>query len=148
MERYTVTELAFGDRYSRSKKTRNEPICILADVRGESAGAWRVYSWTTKKLVNLPKSLIEMHTKGARRWHAISVPRWLVNKEGLWSAPVCPPPRSEDCTDMRTMEMMRDEGDIEIARYLVADKNKYTPLPGQRMSVGGGDLDGGRTRRS
>lgn len=131
MEYYTVTELAFGD-----PGPRNEPICILADIRGDDPNrkSIQIWSYGHGKVINLPRSkILRNFTPGAKAWAAITVPRWLVNAERLWGGPT--EPNGED-------------GERRIAEYVVDRENKYTRRPGQRASTGGYDLDGGRTRRS
>ncbi|MBR1230236.1 hypothetical protein JQ600_35665 [Bradyrhizobium sp. AUGA SZCCT0176] len=114
-------------------------VCLMLDIRGRAReNSLQAYSYGLKKVVNLPRKLIVIETPDARRWAAISVPRWLINREMLWSKPDLPPIMSAFCRDrsydMRTPTMIRDEGERALAEYIASQQNKYRLLPGQHLS--------------
>lgn len=118
MQRYSVTELARG----RSRGSPKDMICILADVRGVRPASLQVWCETTQKVVNLPRSLMRIQTIHAKRCFAISLPRWLVDKEHLWTEPKF----EGDC----------DPAEINLAKYAATSENRYVQMPGQRTSIG------------
>lgn len=129
---------------TRYAADRDGLICLLLDVRGQARErTLEVWSYGKQKVVHLPRSLIKIETENAKRWAAVSVPRWLANDRGLYGSPGLPPLMSgftrEHCTDMRTPQMIRDEGERELAQYVVDQQNRYRRLPGQRLHTPKGD---------
>jgi hypothetical protein len=116
-QHFTVTELAFG----RQKGTNpRESVCILADIRDQSKPASvQVWSYGKEKIVNLPRSVLKVHTPRSVKWWAISLPRWLADREGLWGG-----------------EPAAIGGDAERAEAesIIALKNRTILRPGQRMT--------------
>jgi hypothetical protein len=129
-------------------------VCLLLDIRGQArAQSLQVFSYSKGRVVNLPRRqrngrpIIKIETPEAKRWAAVSVPRWLALAEGLYGKPDLPPIMTEfcreHCTDMRTPEMIRDEGERALAQYIVDRENRYRRLPGQRLQDGRSDLRNG-----
>jgi hypothetical protein len=119
-------------------------VCLLLDLRGQARqSSLQVFSYSKGRVVNLPRrrrdgrELVRIETPTAKRWAAVSVVRWLANAEGLWGKPQLPPVMSgfcrEYCTDMRTPQMIRDDGERELAQSVVDYANRYRKLPGQRL---------------
>ncbi|MDB5618538.1 hypothetical protein [Tardiphaga sp.] len=118
MTHFTVSELAFG-----SRGDPKESVCILADVRDQSRPASvQVYSYGKEKIINLPRSIMTVHTPRATHWWAVSIPRWLVDKEGLWGG-----------------EPAADPGDAEriAASRIIKFENRDVMRPGDRTHSGG-----------
>ena len=135
-------------RKTRYAADRDGIVCLLLDIRGQArAHSLQVYSYSKSKVVNLPRSQIKIETENAKRWAAVSVPRWLAQREGLHGKPDLPPVMSafcrEHCTDMRTPQMIRDDGERKLAEYIVDQQNRYRRLPGERLSDGKSDLRNG-----
>ncbi|UFS77187.1 hypothetical protein LPB73_07365 [Tardiphaga sp. 37S4] len=122
MQRYSVSELARG----KDRGHPTETVCILADVRTNNSErkSIQVWSYGRNKIANLPRSLIRNHTHEAQHWAAISMPRWLVNKELLWDEPH--PAEGEDAAA---------NSERRTAEYVVGRENKYVLRPGQRRSI-------------
>jgi len=122
MERYSVSQIARGRDYGAPHET----VCILADVRVNDPArkSVQVWSYGRKRIVNLPRSLIRNHTHEAQHWAAISLPRWLVNKELLWDEP-----EAAEGVDAEPNSERR------TAEYVVGRENKYVLRPGQRRSI-------------
>jgi hypothetical protein len=125
-------------RLTRYAADRNGLICLLLDVRGQARQqSLQVYSYSKSKVVSLPRKLIRIETENAKRWAAVSVPRWLANAEGLHGKPEMPPVMSGFCrqqaADTRTDIQKRDDAERELAQYIVDRENRYRRLPGQRM---------------
>lgn len=123
---------------TRYAADRDGMICLLLDLRGQARErTLEVWSYSKRKVVHLPRLLIKIETENAKRWAAVSVPRWLANDRGLYGKPDLPPVMSEftreHCTDMRTPQMIRDEGERALAEYVVSQQNRYRRLPGQRL---------------
>lgn len=132
----------------------DEMICLLLDIRGQAKPhSLLVWSYKYQQIVKLPyfyrngRPLIRNETPDAKRWAAISVPRWLVNRECLHTLPNLPPVMSEfcreHCSDMRTPQMIRDDGERELAEFVVERENRHRRLPGQRWEGGKGDRRNG-----
>lgn len=141
MERYSVSELARG----KDRGHPNETVCILADIRNQSRPAsLQIWSYGLEKVVSLPRKLIRNHTHEAQRWAAVSAPRWLVNKERLWGGPATPyVPRDDNCTDMKTLQMAREDGERDVAEYVIKRENRHTLRPGERWQEGKADRRNG-----
>jgi len=140
-----MASTATRTRYAADRDGR---VCLLVDVRGRAReNSLQVYSYGQGRVVSLPRKLIRDETPNAKRWGAVSVPRWLINREGLWS-PNLPPVMSAFCRehsyDMRTPQMIRDEGERGIAEWIVSDRNKYRRLPGQNWGASKADYANGR----
>ncbi len=119
-------------------------VCLLLDIRGQARpNSLQVFSYSKGRMVSLPRKrrdgreLIRNETPDARRWAAVSVPRWLAQAEGLYGKsnlpPVMPEFCRESCTDMRTPQMVRDDAERALAEYVVSQQNRYRKLPGQRL---------------
>jgi hypothetical protein len=117
-------------------------ICLLLDIRGQAKPhSLLVWSYKYQQIVKLPylyrngRQLIRNETPEAKRWAAVSVPRWLVNRECLHTLPNLPPSMPEfcreHCTDMRTPQMIRDDGERALAEFVVDRENRYRRTPGQ-----------------
>ncbi len=124
-------------------------VCLMLDIRGRAREkSLQVYSYGQGRVVNLPRALIVIETPDARRWAAVSVPRWLMNREGLWGKPDLPPVMSGFCRehscDMRTPDMIRDEGERALAEYIVNFQNRYRRLAGQHDGLNRADYQGAR----
>jgi hypothetical protein len=120
-------------------------VCLLLDIRGQARqNSLQVFSYSKGRVVSLPRrrrdgrELIRIETPDATRWAAVSVPRWLANSEGLYGKPDLPPVMSGFCRlhapDNRTVDMVREDAERDIAELIVSQLNKYRRLPGQRMS--------------
>ena len=129
-------------------------VCLLLDVRGKvSPYSLLIWSYGKNKLVKLSyryrngRELIRDETPEAQRWAAVSVPRWLANREGLYGKPNLSPVMAgfcrDLCTDMRTPRMIHDDGERELAEFIVSEKNRYRKLPGQRLQDGKTDRRNG-----
>lgn len=133
-------------------------VCLLLDIRGQArANSLQVFSYSKGRVVSLPltyrtgpkagQPIIKNETPGAKRWAAVSVPRWLMNAEGLYKSanlqPVMPDFCREHCTDMRTPQMIQDDGERKLAEYIVESQNKYRRTPGQHLGGGKSDYRNG-----
>jgi hypothetical protein len=129
-------------------------VCLLLDIRGQARpNSLQVFSYSKGRVVSLPRrrrdgrDLIRIETPDAKRWSAISLPRWLAQAEGLYGKPELPPIMSGFCreftTEIRTPQMIRDDAERELAQYIVDRENKYRKLPGQRLQDGKADLRNG-----
>lgn len=120
-------------------------VCLLLDIRGQARpNSLQVFSYGWRRTVSLPRKLIRVETPEAKRWSAVSVPRWLANREGLHGRPDLAPVMTAFCrehsTDMRTPQMIRDDAERSLAQYVVDQENKYRKLPGQTLQPGKSDL--------
>jgi hypothetical protein len=134
-------------------------VCLLLDIRSQARpNSLLVFSYSKGRVVSLPtgayksgpkagRAIIRNETPNAKRWAAVSVPRWLANSEGLYGKPNLPPVMSEfcreHCTDMRTPQMKQDDAERALAQYVVDHENKYRKLPGERLQDGKSDLRNG-----
>src|SRR5258708_33180788 len=125
-------------------------VCLLLDIRGQARpNSLQVFSYSKDRVVSLPRrrrdgrELIRVETPDAKRWAAISLPRWLAQAEGLYGKPELPALMSGFCrehsTDMRSPQMIRDDAERELAQYIVDRENKYRKLPGQTLNSFKGD---------
>lgn len=121
-------------------------ICLLLDIRGQARpNSLQVWSNGKGCIVSLPRfyangsragqPIIRIETENAKRWAAVSVPRWLMHREALYGDPDLQPVMTEfcraHCTGMRTPQMARDDAERSLAEYVVAQENKYRRLPGE-----------------
>lgn len=119
---------------------RDGLICVLLEVRGNAREhSLQVWSYGKKKVVSLPRRLIQIETDITnKRWAAISVPRWLANTEGLHGRPDLHPVATGFCLakggDARTDQQKQDDAERSMAQWVVDHKNKYKRLPGQRWN--------------
>lgn len=125
-------------RQTRYAADRNGPICLLLDVRGQAREqSLQVWSYGKRRVVSIPRKLIRIETEHAKRWAAVTVPRWLANVEGLHGRPDLHPVMSGFCrqqaVDTRTDIEKRDDAERSLAQFVVDQANKYRRLPGQRM---------------
>lgn len=134
-------------------------VCLLLDVRGRArANTIQVYSYSKGCIVSLPtgnyrtgpkagRPIIRDETPNAKRWAAISVPRWLAQAEGLYGKPELPALVPDFCRqatdDTRTDQQKRDDGERALAQYVVDRENRCRRLPGQRLQDGKTDLRNG-----
>lgn len=125
---------------SRTASATSDMLCLLLDVRGNARPqSLQVWSYAKGKVVNLPRSLIRMETPNAKRWHAVTVPRWLMTREGLYH------PHDRVMTDFcrgaapdeRSEQEKRDDAEKSLAQTACDMSNRYRRLPGQRI-IGGG----------
>lgn len=125
-------------------------VCLLLDIRGQARdNSIQVFSYSKGRVVSLPRrrrdgrELIRIETPDAQRWAAVSVPRWLANSEGLYGKPDLPPVMSGFCRqrapDNRTVDMVREDAERDIAELIVSQMNRYRRLPGQRLANFKGD---------
>lgn len=122
-------------RQTRYAADRNGPICLLLDVRGQARDRTiEVYSYGKKKVVSIPRKCIRIETEGAKRWAAITVPRWLANVEGLHGRPDLQPVMSGFCRDKQQVKLTQDDAERELAQFVVDQQNRYRRLPGQRLN--------------
>lgn len=130
-------------------------ICLLLDIRGQARpNSLQVFSYSQGKVVNLPRrqrdgrDLIRIETPEAKRWAAVSVPRWLANREGLHGKPDLQPVMSGFCRqftpDTRTAQERIDDGERSLAEYVVSRENKYRRTPDQRAGFSKRDYISGR----
>lgn len=132
-------------RQTKYAQNRDGMICVLCDVRGQARQASiQVWSHSKKQTVSLPRSLVKIETPDAKRWMAISMPRWLMNREALWYAPE--PVMSGFCransTDMRTPHQIADDAERAIAQYEIDRINRYRRTPDNRGAIIGGETWG------
>jgi hypothetical protein len=117
-------------------------VCLLLDIRGQARpNSLQVFSYSKGRVVSLPRrrrdgrEIVRIETPNAKRWAAVSVPRWLALAEGLYGKPELPPVMTDFCrehsTDMRTPQMIRDDAERSLAQYVVESENRYRKLPGQ-----------------
>lgn len=143
-----------GNARTRYASDTDGMVCLLLDVRGQARpNSLQVYSYSKGKVVSLPmkfrngRDLIRIETPDAKRWAAVSVPRWLINKEGLYGKPDLPPIVPGFCLqsaiDPRSAQQIRDDGERALAEYIVSRENKYRKLPGQRLAPGKADRRNG-----
>jgi hypothetical protein len=134
-------------------------VCLLLDIRGQARpNSLQVFSYSLGKIVDLPtgaykngprrgRKIIRNETPDAKRWAAVSVPRWLAQAEGLYGRPQLPPIISGFCReftpDTRSDQEKRDDGERELAQYIVDRENRYRRLPGQRLQFGKSDIRNG-----
>ena len=117
---------------TRYAADRNGPICLLLDVRGQARDRTiQVYSYGKKKVVSIPRKCIRIETEGAKRWAAVTVPRWLANVEGLHGRPDLQPVMSGFCRDKQGIKLTRDDAERELAQFVVDQQNRHRRLPGQ-----------------
>jgi hypothetical protein len=120
-------------------------VCLLLDIRGQARpNSLQVFSYSKGRVVSLPRrrrdgrELIRNETPNAKRWAAVSVPRWLAQAEGLYGKPDLPPVVPGFCrqasADTRSDQEKRDDGERALAQYVVDHQNKYRKLPGQSLS--------------
>lgn len=126
-------------RKTRYAADRDGMICLLLDIRGQArAYSLQVFSYSKGAVVNLPRSQIKIETENAKRWAAVSVPRWLAQREGLYGKPELPAVVTGFCLaktgDTRTAIQKRDDAERSLAQYVVDERNKYRLLPGQRLN--------------
>lgn len=132
-------------RQTRYAANREGTICVLCDVRGQARPASiQVWSHTRGKVTSLPRSLIKIETPDSKRWLAISMPRWLMNREALWYSPepVMPAFCRESAPETRTHQQIVDDAERSIAQYAVERANRYRRTPDNRAAIGGGDTWG------
>lgn len=132
-------------RQTKYAQNHSGMICVLCDVRGQARRASiQVWSHSKKQTISLPRSLVKIETPDARRWMAISMPRWLMNREALWCAPE--PVMSGFCRanshDTRTPQQIVDDAERSIAQYEVTLANRYRRTPDNRADVIGGETWG------
>lgn len=132
-------------RQTKYAQNHSGMICVLCDVRGQARRASiQVWSHSKKQTISLPRSLVKIETPDARRWMAISMPRWLMNREALWYAPE--PVMSGFCRanshDTRTPQQIVDDAERSIAQYEVTLANRYRRTPDNRAAVIGGEAWG------
>jgi hypothetical protein len=123
-------------RQTRYAADRDGPICLLLEVRGDAREhSLQVYSYGKKQVVNLPRKLIRVETAGANRWAAITVPRWLANREGLHGNPDHAPVMSGFCRDKLGVSMTPDDAERAMAQFVVDHQNRYRRRQGQSWST-------------
>lgn len=146
-----MTSAAAKTRYAANT---DGMVCLLLDIRGQArAQSLQVFSYSKGRVVNLPRArrdgrpIIRIETPDAKRWAAVSVPRWLAQAEGLYGKPDLQPVMSgfcrEHCYDMRTPQMIRDDAERSLAQYIVDRENRYRRMPGGRLRDGKSDLRNG-----
>jgi hypothetical protein len=129
-------------------------VCVLVDVRSRARPhVLLVWSYSKNEIVKLPyryrngRELTRVETPEAKRWAAVSMPRWLANDRGLHGRPDLPAPLSGFCAsatpDTRTEQQKIDDGERDLAQYVVEQANKYRKLPGQTFQGGKGDARNG-----
>ncbi len=130
-------------------------VCLLLDVRGQARpNSLQIYSYSKGKVVDLPRKrrdgrdLIRIETLEAKRWAAVSVPRWLANAEGLHGKPELPAIVPGFCrqqtVDARTDQERRDDAERALAQYIVDQQNKYRRFPGKRWGFTQGEARSAR----
>lgn len=132
-------------RSTKYAQNRDAMICVLCDVRGQArATSIQIWSYSKKQVVSLPRSLVRLETPGTKRWMAISMPRWLMNREALWYAPT--PVMSGFCransTDTRTPQQAADDAERSIAQDATERANRYRRTPENHAPIRGGETWG------
>ncbi len=140
-------------RKTKCAANQDGMVCFLLDVRGRASQHYlRVWSYSKNKEIDLPyryrgKVLTRDETPESKKWAAVSVVRWLANKETLWTKPKLPALVPEFCRqsapDLRTEQEKIDDGERALAQYVVDQANKYLTLPGQHLQDGKGDARNG-----
>jgi hypothetical protein len=106
------------------------------DVRGDAREhSLQVYSYGKKQVVNLPRKLIKVETEGANRWAAITVPRWLANREGLHGNPDHAPVMPGFCRDKQGVKLTPEDAEREMAQWVVDNQNRYRRRQGERWAA-------------
>lgn len=140
---------------TRYAEDRYGLVCLLLDVRSQlSPYNLVVWSYARGCTVKLPYKyrngtpLIRNETPDNKRWAAVSVPRWLANREGLYGKPALPDVETEFCRqtheDTRTNDEKRDDHERSLAQWVVDRENRYRRLPGQRWAPSSKDYVNGR----
>lgn len=121
-------------------------VCLLLDIRGNARDrTLEVFSYGKGEVVSIPRfkwasriPQIKIETPDAKRWAAVTVPRWYRNKYGLF-APDLPPIDTGFCQqfkiETRTDQQKRDDAERDLAQYIVKRENKYRRLEGQRWNA-------------
>lgn len=138
-------------RTTRAASATTEKLCLILEIKGQARpNSIQVWSYAKNRVVSLPRSLVENRTPDAKRYAAVLVPRWLMNREGLWFRHSKPMP--EFCrqfqTDTRSNEEKADDFEKSLAHTICDQHNRYRRLPDQQAPIYGGDADGGRARRT
>lgn len=123
-------------------------VCLLLDVRGQARpNSLQVFSYSKGRVVSLPRrrrdgrEIVRIETPNAKRWSAVSVPRWLATAEGLYGKPQFPTRDNPDYSaNMYTPQMRTDEHERCLAEYIISVENRYRRLPGQIWQDGKADL--------
>jgi hypothetical protein len=126
-------------------------VCLLLDIRGQARpNSLQVFSYSKGRVVSLPRrrrdgrEIVRIETPNAKRWSAVSVPRWLATAEGLYGKPILPQLETgftaQFKTDTRTDQQKRDDAERDLAEFIVARENRYRRLPGQMLNAGKSDL--------
>lgn len=137
--------MASAAKRSRYASDSDGMVCLVLDVRSRARPNFiQVFSYTKGKTVNLPyrrrdgRDLIRLETPDAKRWAAISVPRWLANKEALHGKPIQPPEHTgftaQFHEDTRTHQQKRDDHEREMAQFVVDRENRHRLTPGKRRN--------------
>jgi hypothetical protein len=126
-------------RRTRYAADRDGMICLLLDIRGQArVQSLQVWSYGWKRVVNIPRGRIKIETENAKHWAAVSVPRWLAQREGLYGGPQLQPLPTGFClaktVDTRTDNEKRDDAERSLAQFVVDQQNKFRRLPGQRLN--------------
>jgi hypothetical protein len=129
---------------TRYAADRDGKICLLLDVRGQARDrTLQVFSYGMNEVVSIPRfkwdsriPLITIETPQAKRWAAVTVPRWYRNKYGLFEPPLAPVMSGfcrQNIVDARADHEKRDDAERSLAQYVVDSENKYRRLPGQHL---------------
>jgi hypothetical protein len=135
----------------RNQDRENETVSFVADVRGKTRFCLLVWSPVKRKVVKLPlrfrngKTLTHNNTPTANHWASLSAPRWLVNREALWSPPKYSATRYEwpKTTEPAATDAVwhcetdhTDALEFSIAHTDVDLRNHYVRRPGQFYTGG------------
>jgi hypothetical protein len=126
----------YSRRQTAYAADRDGPICLLLDVRGQAREhSLQVYSYGKKQVVSIPRRLARIETIGANRWAAITVPRWLANREGLHGQPDLAPVTPGFCRDKQGETLPEEDAERAMAQFVVDNQNRYRRRQGQSWAT-------------
>lgn len=133
--------MPYARKQTRYAADRDGLVCLLLDVRKRfSPHKISVWSYSRNAMVDLfyqdraGRQLIQIETPEAKRWHAISVPRWLAVRAGLYAGPDLPPVMSGFCRDKLGETLTAEDAERSLAQFVVDQKNRNRRLPGQNWN--------------
>jgi hypothetical protein len=138
-----MSDAATRTRYASDTEGK---ICLLLDIRGQARDrTLQVFSYGKNEVVSIPRfrwesrvPQIVIETPHAKRWAAVTVPRWYRNKYGLFNPPLAQVVSGfcqQNSIDTRTDQEKRDDSERSLAQYVVDRENRYRRLPGQKYAM-------------
>lgn len=125
-----------SDQFNRRQSRANERLCLVLELRGQAREkSIQVFSAGKNKVVSIPRSLIQIHMTDAQYYCAVTVPRWLMHREGLYASTPATKPSPWPQRDERTIQEIKANGDAERAIFIAAYENRYRRMPGQSYDV-------------